>query len=147
MAEQAVRMQHAMNPSGVDLLHSQDLLASLYIKADRCKEASELAEQDEVLFGKLQISDRCIQATFTGTTGQSLACRGEFEAAEAELLRAYDILSKCDRAPLPFRLRVCEYLVQLYQDWGKADKVSSWKTVLTELNRLIVWKERGPTPG
>lgn len=64
--------------------------------------------------------------------GESLAGEKKYAEAEPLLLEGYQgMLARKDRIAVPDRYHLDlaqEWLIQLYQAWGKPDKAAEWKT-------------------
>ena len=67
---------------------------------------------------------------FLGKHGRALAALERFVEAESRMLEAHDILVAALGSDHEQTTRVVGYLADLYDAWGKPDKVAEWRAKL-----------------
>jgi hypothetical protein len=105
-------------------------LALAYVSQGKFTESEPLAREAVEFGGKAQ-SDDWQQYRAASLLGASLAGQKKFAEAEPPLLEGYQgMLAQKDRIAFPDRYNLDhahEWLVQLYQAWGKPQKAAEWR--------------------
>jgi tetratricopeptide (TPR) repeat protein len=65
---------------------------------------------------------------FRGNYANCLAKRGRFSEAEAHLLEVHGRMVEALGSEHPRTVKVAEFLVDLYQTWGKPQEAQGWST-------------------
>ena len=106
-------------------------LALAYVSQHKFAEAEPLA-REAVEFGQKKQPDDWQRFRAESLLGASLAGQGNYTDAEPLLLKGYQgMQARKDRIAAPDRYhldRAHEWLVELYQDWGKPAKAAEWRT-------------------
>ena len=102
------------------------------METGRYAEARDYADQARTLYTKVLSEQHWLAAWATSVGGASLARLGDFEPAEDMLVASYEILNGSEGVrPLYIELTL-NYLVQLYDSWGKPEQAGQFRTRLRE---------------
>jgi len=117
-----------------DTMASEADLALAYLSQGKFAEGESVAR--EALEGKEKIQPEDWQRFRDASLlGESLAGEKKYSEAEPLLLEGYQgMLARKDRIDVPdlYHLGLAhQWLVQLYQAWGKPDKAAEWKRKVT----------------
>jgi tetratricopeptide (TPR) repeat protein len=125
--------RHALGSDNVDTMVSAENLALAYESLGKFAEAEPLAREALELNQKKQPDD-WDRFRAESLLGASLAGQKKYAEAEPLLLDGYTgMVARKDRVLMPdwYHLdRAREWLVQLYQDWGKPEKAAEWRKKL-----------------
>jgi tetratricopeptide (TPR) repeat protein len=122
--------RHALGPEHPDTMSSAADLALAYLSQGKFTESEPLAREAWELDRKKQPDD---WQGFRAETllGASLAGQKKYAEAEPLLLEGYQgMVAQKDRMTVPdwYHLDLArEWIVQLYQAWGKPEKAAEWK--------------------
>jgi eukaryotic-like serine/threonine-protein kinase len=122
--------RHALGPEHPDTMVSAADLALAYLSEGKFAESEPLAREAMEVNRKNQPNDwKGFRAE--SLLGASLAGQKKYAVAEPLLLSGYQgMTARKDRIDVPdwYHLdRAREWLVQLYQAWGKPDKAAKWR--------------------
>jgi len=122
--------KHALGPEGPDTLDTMGDLALTYLAQGKFAESEPLAR--EAIESDRQKRPEDWQRFFAESLlGASLAGQKKYAEAEPLLLTGYqgmDARKATIGVPDHYRLdRARDWLVQLYQAWGKPGKAAEWK--------------------
>jgi eukaryotic-like serine/threonine-protein kinase len=123
--------RRALGAEHPDALACEADLALAYVSQGKFAEAEPLAHEALEAEKKIQPDDwqRYRAASLLGA---SLAGERKYTEAEPLLLEGYQgMLARKDRIDVPDRYHLDvahQWLIQLYQAWGKPDKAAEWKT-------------------
>jgi tetratricopeptide (TPR) repeat protein len=136
MAESLARQalagrRHALGQEHPDRFASEADLALAYISEGKFPDAEPLA-REALEFNRKKQPDDWQLFRAASLLGASLSGQKKFAAAEALLLEGYQgMLARKERIAVPdwYHIeRSHEWLIQLYQAWGKPDKAADWQT-------------------
>ena len=130
-AEQALAgRRRALSPESPDTMSSEADLALAYLSQGKFAESEPVARAALEVEKKVQPDDwpRFRAASLLGA---SLSGEKKYSEAEPLLIEGYEgMLARKDRIDVPdyYHLELArQWLVHLYQDWGKPDKAEKWK--------------------
>ena len=122
--------RHALGPLHPDTASSEADLALAYMSQGKFAEAEPVAREAVEAEKKVQPDD-WQRYRAESLLGASLAGQRKYAEAEPLLLEGYrGILARKDRIAGPDRYHLDlahQWLIQLYQAWGKPDKAAEWK--------------------
>jgi len=125
--------RHALGSDNVDTMVSAENLALAYESQGKFAEAEPLAREALELNQKKQPDD-WDRFRAESLVGASLAGQKKYAEAEPLLLDGYTgLVARKDRVLMPdwYHLdRAREWLIQLYQHWGKPEKAAEWRKKL-----------------
>jgi eukaryotic-like serine/threonine-protein kinase len=122
--------RHSLGAENPDTMASEADLALAYVSQGRFGQSEPLAREALEAEKKIQPDDwqRFRAASLLGA---SLAGEKKYAEAEPLLLEGYQgMLARIDRIAVPDRYHLelaHQWLVQLYQAWGKPDKAAEWE--------------------
>jgi serine/threonine protein kinase len=122
--------RHALGSKHPDTMASEADLALAYVSQGKFAEAEPLAREALAAQKKVQPDDwqRYRAASLLGA---SLSGEKKYAEAEPLLVEGYQgMLARKDRIDVPDRYhldRAHEWLVQLYEAWGKPEKAAEWR--------------------
>lgn len=129
-AQALAGQQHALGAQHHDTMISEAALALAYVSQGKFAEAEPVAREALEAEKKVQPDD-WQRYRAESLLGESLAGQKKYAEAEPLLLEGYQgMLARKDRidAPSRYHLELAhQWLVQLYQSWGKPDKAAEWK--------------------
>jgi tetratricopeptide (TPR) repeat protein len=121
--------QHTLGPEHPDTMASADDLALAYQSQGKFAESEPLAREARDFYQKKQPDD-WQRFRAESLLGASLAGQKKYAEAEPLLLSGYQgMLARKNRMAVPdwYHLdRASEWIVQLYQAWGKPEKAAEW---------------------
>jgi len=127
-------------------LECQDAMEAQDDLALACQSQGKFAESEALARGAVEFNRKTPTDQWwerfraPGLLGASLAGQKKYAEAEPLLLEAYRGLAEWkDRTPVPDQDeigRVVEWIVQLYQDWGKPEKAAEWRLKLQPSSSL-----------
>jgi hypothetical protein len=124
--------RHALGSEQPDTMASASDLALAYLSEGKFAESEPLA-REALQFNQKKQPDGWQRFRAESLLGASLAGQKRYGEAEPLLLEGYQgMLAGKDRIAVPDRYhidRAHEWLVQLYQAWGKPEKAVEWRTV------------------
>jgi tetratricopeptide (TPR) repeat protein len=122
--------RHALGSDHPDTMASAADLALAYLSQGKFSQSEPLAREAMEFFRKKQPDD-WQRFRAESLLGASLAGQKKYAEAEPLLLEGYQgMLARKDRVAVPDRYhldRAREWLVQLYQSWGKPAKAAEWR--------------------
>jgi eukaryotic-like serine/threonine-protein kinase len=123
--------RHALGAEHPDTIASATELALAFVSEKKFIEAEPLAREAVEFYGKKQPDDwRRFGAA--SLLGASLSGQKKFADAETLLLQGYQgMLARKERIAVPNRShldRAHDWLIQLYREWEKPEKVAEWRT-------------------
>jgi serine/threonine protein kinase len=122
--------RHALGSEHPDTMESAADLALAYVSQGKFTESEPLA-REALEFDRKKQPDDWQRFRAESLLGASLAGEKKYSEAEPLLLEGYQgMLARKDRMDVPnwYHLdRAREWIVQLYQAWGKPEKVGEWK--------------------
>ncbi|MGO9258974.1 MAG: tetratricopeptide repeat protein [Bryobacteraceae bacterium] len=122
--------RHALGSEHPDTMASASDLALAYVSQGKFAESEPLA-REAVEFNRKKQPDDWQRFRAESLLGASLAGQKKYAEAEPLLLEGYqEMVARKDRIEVPdwYHLdRAHEWLVQLYQAWGKAAKAAEWR--------------------
>ena len=128
-AQALAGLRHALGPEHPDTMTSAADLALAYLSQGKFAQSELLAREALETEKKVQPDDWQRYRAVT-LVGASLAGEKRYAEAEPLLLEGYQgMLARKDRIDAPYWYhldRGREWLVQLYQAWGKPDKAAEW---------------------
>jgi tetratricopeptide (TPR) repeat protein len=131
LARQALTgRRHALGPEHPETAASAADLALVYVSEGKFAESEPLA-REALEFGRKKQPDEWQRFRAESLLGASLAGQNKYVEAEALLLEGYQgMADRRDRIRAPERYhleRAHEWLIQLYQMWGKPEKADEWR--------------------
>jgi tetratricopeptide (TPR) repeat protein/predicted Ser/Thr protein kinase len=129
-AQALAGLQHALGAQDPATMISEAALALAYVSQGKFAEAEPVAREALETEKKVQPDDwqRYRAASLLGA---SLAGEKKYAEAETLLLEGYQgMLARKDRIDVPSRYHLelaQQWLIKLYQAWGKPDKAAEWK--------------------
>jgi tetratricopeptide (TPR) repeat protein len=125
--------------------HAGDTALALELRGRALLAAKKYAQAEESL--RESVKMYAWPAIFSGAQralGASLLGQKKYKGAEPLLLKGYEALKKWlempRNAPTPLgrlqQVETLEWLVQLYDDWGKPDEAAKWRKELKAVRRL-----------
>ena len=125
--------RHALGSENTDTMASAADLAQACQSQGKFAEAVPLA-REALEFERKKRPDDWQRFRVESLLGASLAGQKKYAQAEPLLLEGYSgMLARKDRIDVPewyYLDRAREWLVQLYQDWGKPEKAAEWRKKL-----------------
>ena len=122
--------RHALGPEHPDTMASAADLALAYLSQGKFAESEPLA-REALEFDRKKQPDDWQRFRAESLLGASLAGQKKYAEAEPLLLEGYQgMVARKDRMAVPDRYhldRAREWIVQLYQAWGKPEKAAEWK--------------------
>jgi eukaryotic-like serine/threonine-protein kinase len=122
--------RHALGPENARTMASEADLALADLSRGKFAEAEPLAREAVETDKKVQPDD-WQRFRAESLLGASLAGEKKYAEAEAPLLEGYQgLLARKDRIAVPdqYHLQLAhQWVVQLYQEWGKPDKAAEWR--------------------
>ncbi len=122
--------RHSLGPEHPDTMASAADLALAYISQGKFTESEPLA-REALEFDRKKQPDDWQRFRAESLLGASLAGQKKYAEAEPLLLEGYQgMLARKDRIGVPDQYhldRAREWLVQLYQAWGKPGKAADWR--------------------
>jgi serine/threonine protein kinase/tetratricopeptide (TPR) repeat protein len=129
-AEALAGRRHTLGPENMDTMASAADLALAYLSQGKFTETESLA-REAVEFNRKKQPDHWQRFRAEGLVGASLAGQKKYAEAEQLLLDSYrGMLARKDRIAVPdwYHLkRAREWIVQLYQEWGKPKEAAEWR--------------------
>jgi eukaryotic-like serine/threonine-protein kinase len=124
--------RHTLGPEHTDTIASAADLALAYLSQGKFAESEPLA-REALEFDRRKQPDVWQRYRSQGLLGASLAGQKKYAEAERLLLEGYrGMLARKDRIGVPdwYHLeRAREWIVQLYQAWGKPTEAAEWRKV------------------
>ena len=105
-------------------------LALLLVELGRAVEAEQLPGETVVVARRTQGAAHWLHGNFLGKHGRTLAALQRFDDAESALLEAQGILQTALGDEHEQTTRVVGYLADLYDDWGRPERVAEWRARL-----------------
>ncbi len=122
--------RHALGSEHPDTMVSAADLALAYLSQGKFAESEPLA-REAVEFDRKKQPDDWQRFRAESLLGASLAGQKKYAEAEPLLLEGYQgMVARKDRIAVPDRYhldRAREWIVQLYQAWGKPEKAAEWR--------------------
>jgi tetratricopeptide (TPR) repeat protein len=132
--------RHILGPEHRDTMTSAADLALAYLSQGKFAESEPLA-REAVAFDRNKQPDDWQRFRAEGLLGASLAGQKKYAEAEPLLLEGYrGMLERKDRIGVPdwYHLeRAREWIVQLYQAWGKPKEASEWRKVRSAKGKSV----------
>ncbi|HXJ92282.1 MAG TPA: tetratricopeptide repeat protein, partial [Terriglobia bacterium] len=129
-AQALAGQRHALGPDNPDTMASAADVALAYISQRKFVEAEPLAREALEADQKSRPDD-WQRFRAESLVGESLAGEKKYAEAEPLLVEGYEgMLARKDRMGVPDRYHLelaHQWVVQLYQDWGKPDKAAEWR--------------------
>jgi tetratricopeptide (TPR) repeat protein len=129
-AEALEGRRHALGPEHPDTMDAQADLVLAYVSERKFVESEPLAK-GIVEFGRKNMPDEWQRFRAESMLGDSLAGQKKYTEAEPLLMEGYQgLMERKGRMDVPdwyYVDRAHEWLVQLYQAWGKPEKAAEWK--------------------
>jgi tetratricopeptide (TPR) repeat protein len=136
-ADCALWMDH---PKAAEYLQQFEQALPPYNAADCANEARWMLDatpelRDKLLPLALLLARKAVEkepenANFLRILGEALCHTEDREHAEVILLRAFDLSIAASDPHDPKTTKVMQLLIQLYESWGKAEKVDQWRAKL-----------------
>ena len=122
--------RHVLGPEHPDAMDAQADLVLAYVSQGKFAESEPLA-RGIVEFGQKNMPGEWQRFRAESLLGTSLAGRKKYAEAEPLLVEGYKgLMDRKSRMDVPdwyYVDRAHEWLVQLYQEWGKPEKAAEWK--------------------
>jgi hypothetical protein len=122
--------RHALGSENADTMSSAADLSLAYLSQGKFSEGEPLA-REALEFNRKKQPDGWQRFRAESLLGASLAGQKKYAEAEPPLLEGYQgMVARKDRIGVPdwYHLdRAREWLVRLYQAWGKPGKAAEWK--------------------
>ena len=122
--------QHALGPDHPDTMDAQTNLALAYVSENKFAESEPLA-RGALEFDRKNLSDDWQRFCAESLLGASLSGQKKYAEAEPLLVEGYQgMIERKGQMDVPdwyYVDRAHEWLVQLYQAWGKPEKAAEWK--------------------
>lgn len=122
--------RRVLGPEHPDTMESVAELALACLSQRKFTESEPLAREALEFTRKKQVDD-WQRFRAESLLGASLAGQKKYAEAEPLLVEGYqEMAARKERMSVPdwyYLDRACEWLVQLYQDWGKPDRAAEWR--------------------
>jgi serine/threonine protein kinase/Tfp pilus assembly protein PilF len=122
--------RHALGPDHLDTMDAQANLALAFVSQGKIAESEPLAREN-LEFDRKNLPEEWQRFRAETLLGASLALQKKYTEAEPLLVEGYQgLMERKGRMDVPdwyYVDRAHEWLVQLYQAWGKPEKAAEWK--------------------
>jgi serine/threonine protein kinase/tetratricopeptide (TPR) repeat protein len=135
------RGRKVLPPEHWCLVTSLTLLGDVLITRGRANEAEPLLREALRRRQKNLPPGHRSMAEAEGLLGACLLAQRHYAEAEPLLLAGYRGLEKTPGTQFADRARTCEWLVQLYEAWGKKDQADAWRKKLQAQRATLTSRE------
>jgi serine/threonine protein kinase/Tfp pilus assembly protein PilF len=128
MFREALVLRRKVLPAGhADIAFNLVGLGTLLLETGRSQEAEPLLREALGIRQKAPATLSWQTAEAEGVLGACLTAQGRYAEAEPLLLHSYQTMGKAKRPPPATVRKTVDYLVQLYDAWGKPAEASEWR--------------------